>query len=176
MKPFVLTADQVRIAYQADSFLTHLANEELPKKADIDLNVGFRTYGPGVRMSVGVQAANNHIHLVRRVFSAHDSTSAIYYGSVEMVKELVASLLRTEPDEEDKEPDTGPEWPKVTREGLAQEIVEHIQEWPPASQAEDFALADDDEYEPGVGDLRDDPDFYDDIDLDQADDEFGEII
>jgi hypothetical protein len=88
-----LTPDQIRIAYQADAFLTHLINEKLADYCTdtTQFSVALDQAPHGVLMSVGAKACEQ-MFIVRRKFQDHISTSAIFNDSTEMVDELRRSI------------------------------------------------------------------------------------
>jgi len=95
MKPLSLSADQARVACQADAFLVHLANKKFSGYPTIRegtrFHVGLYPLESGVHMNVGVQISGQTF-LVRRPFKSYSSTSAIYYGCVEMIQQLQRSV------------------------------------------------------------------------------------
>ncbi len=121
----MMTADQVRMACQADAFLTHMVNErfqDLGHRAQ--WHVGFHPKPEGVEMHLGLKV-NAESFMVRRPFPPLTSTSGIYYGCVEMIDTLRKSVDTIIP------PNTcgckfcqarsQPDWPK--HEGVCPECV-----------------------------------------------------
>ncbi len=88
----MMTSDQVRLACQADAFLTHLVNERFRYLGlNTQWHVGFHPKPEGVEMHLGLKV-NAESFVVRRPFPPLTPTSGIYYGCVEMIDTLRKSV------------------------------------------------------------------------------------